>query len=201
MIEHGAFFHAYTQSNFNYSDCDDDLFIADLALCSYVGLLSWWIIAHNHHCIISTIIERCQFLIAYYLFFDIASGPQAILSFSKLFKHQTTIIFDGDSYIHFEMDKTGILYRRLAVTNSESLMRAIWIEKHLVAIITVDISKRKKVRWYPYIIRSCNEIARYLTGIDLGLTLNPKHFYRKILKYDKQRNYEILYHKERDRSA
>lgn len=169
-----------------------------LAFNACVGVLSIRCFDHNHSCLNRYHHERRCDLIAYYLFFDISTGVQASLAFSKRFKHQTTILYDGDTYTHYDFDSTGFVIRRLKVTKPDALLRALWAEEHLIALIVAEITKRKKVRWLPYIIRSCNEIARYVTSIDLGLTFNPKHFYKKLLKYDTARNYEILYHKERE---
>ena len=59
-------------------------------------------------------------------------------------------------------------------------------------MIVIDIEEKAEIAWKPFIVRSCNEIDRYISGVDVGFTFNPKHLYNKLLKYDDS-NYQILY--------
>ncbi|MBX4189675.1 hypothetical protein KW791_00035 [Candidatus Parcubacteria bacterium] len=73
-----------------------------------------------------------------------------------------------------------------------ALIRGLKVIKELIAMVTVWIDKRARFPWKPWWVRSCNEFDRYVSGIDVGFTFNPRHLYAKLLKYDKVRNYEIL---------
>lgn len=65
----------------------------------------------------------------------------------------------------------------------------------LTALICVYVEQKviSKI-WSPLMIRSCNEVLRPLSSVDIGFTFNPYHLYTKLLKYQYSRNYEILRH-------
>lgn len=132
-------------------------------------------------------------MIAYFLFYNYSTGVQANLAFSKEFRHCNVITFDGENWVNVEFDATGILTRVLDVNDGWSLIRGLKTIKVLTAMVVVDINERKKVAWKPFWVRSCNELDRYVAGIDLGFTFNPRHLYSKLLRYNGKRNYEILY--------
>lgn len=132
-------------------------------------------------------------MIAYFLFYDYSTGKQAKLAFSKEFRHCNIITYDGEAWVNVEFDSTGLLTKVLDVPSGNALIRGLKSIKMLTAMIVVDIGERKKVLWKPLWGRSCNELDRYVSGVDIGLTFNPIHLYRKLLRYDGKRNYEILY--------
>lgn len=131
-------------------------------------------------------------LIAVFIFYSIANGAQSKLSFSQEFKHCNIITFDGSDWIMLDFDRTGLLTRKIKCTSGDKLINSLHIIKDVTAVISVNIEKRKKIMWKPFWVRSCNEICRYASGIDIGFTFNPVHLYRKLLKYRYIRNYEIL---------
>lgn len=137
-------------------------------------------------------------MIAIYNFYSISNGVQSKLAFSDEFRHCNVITYDGRDYVLVEFDSTGIILRVLTVTSLSGLLRGLRSVKELTAIISVEIQDRKKSMWLPWWVRSCNELCRYATGINLGFTFNPVHFYSKLLKYNKTRNYEILTHWRRN---
>lgn len=132
-------------------------------------------------------------MIAYFLFYNIATGKQAWLGFSNEYRHCNVITYDGFHWINFELDRKGIKTRVLDVNNGWALIRGLKTIKALSAMIVVEIGERKKIRWKPWWVRSCNELDRYLTGVDVGFTFNPRHLLSKLLRYNGSRNYEILY--------
>lgn len=132
--------------------------------------------------------------IAIFIFYNIASGVQAALSFSKTFKHCNVVTYDGKDWILVDFDRTGMLMRCIKCHDGSQFVRSLRLLKEVISVISVNISKRHSVCWKPWWVRSCNEICRYVSGINLGFTFNPMHFYTKLLKYDGKRNYEILSH-------
>ena len=132
-------------------------------------------------------------MLCFFCFYNVSSGIQAKLAFSKVFKHCNIITFDGDAWIATELDLQGIQIRRIQVHSSSSLIRGLKYIDSLVALIVLEVFDRAKVKWKPYIVRSCNELDRYISGVNVGFTFNPKHLYNKLLKHDGA-NYEILYH-------
>lgn len=103
------------------------------------------------------------------------------------------VAYDGDIWLATEFDLTGIHSRRITVSSGGSLIRGLKHVPSLMALIVVDVSVKASVKWKPYVVRSCNEFDRYLSGVDIGFTFNPKHLYNKLLKYDGS-NYKILHH-------
>lgn len=133
-------------------------------------------------------------MIAVFLFYNIATGIQSRLAFSDEFKHCNIITFDGKDWISLDFDRGGLITRRVNCRSGAQLLRNLRVMKNVSAIVSVSIDQRFNVSWKPWWVRSCNEICRYTAGIDLGFTFNPRHLYRKLLKYRHCKNYEMLSH-------
>ncbi len=133
-------------------------------------------------------------MIAIFIFYDVSTGIQAQLAFSSEFRHCNIITYDGEYWIAHEFDSSGFITRGLKVLSGEALVRMLRVIKSASAIVTVDIGQRPRHRWTPFVVRSCNEIDRYIAGVDIGFTFNPRHLYNKLLKYNGIRNYQILTH-------
>jgi hypothetical protein len=133
-------------------------------------------------------------LIAIFIFYKKSQGIQARLSFSEEFKHCNVITFDGTDWVMIDFDSTGLLTRRINCKTGSQLIRSIRVIQDVTAIISVEVKKRVKIKWKPFLVRSCNEISRHATGIDINFTFNPIHLYKKLLKYRNLRNYEMLSH-------
>ena len=109
-------------------------------------------------------------LIAVFIFYDKSAGAQSILSFSKEFRHCNTVVFDGSDWIAIEFDRAGFIVRRVKVHDSERFLAKLQLIKEVTAIVSVVIVKRKNVCWMPWWVRSCNQVSRYASGIDIGFT-------------------------------
>jgi hypothetical protein len=131
-------------------------------------------------------------LIAVFVFYRIATGVQAWLSFSEEFKHCNIITYDGSDWIMLDFDRSGLLTRKIKCPDGDSLIKNLPVIKDVTAIVTVSVNERHKSRWFPWWVRSCNEVCRYASGVDIGFTFNPVHLYSKLLKYRHSRNYEVL---------
>ncbi len=131
-------------------------------------------------------------MICTFCFYNISSGVQAKLAFSKEFKHCNIITFDGSSWLLTDFDTYGIHTRSVKVLSSSSLMRGLKYIDSLIAIVSVQVKSKAVFGWKPYLVRSCNELDRYISGVDTGFTFNPKHLYNKLLRNDGT-NYEVLY--------
>lgn len=132
-------------------------------------------------------------MIHFFCFYNQSSGVQARLAFSKEFKHCNIISFDGDIWLASEFDLEGIHSRRIDVPSGSSLIRGVKYIDSLIALLVVDVQEKVSICWKPYIVRSCNEFDRYISGVDVGFTFNPKHLYNKLIKCNGI-NYDILYH-------
>lgn len=130
--------------------------------------------------------------ISIFIFYNVSNGPQSFLSLSKKFKHCNVINFDGKNCILIEYDLAGFRIEVLKFRDLTKIIEGLKRIKKVEAILSASISERKKVPWWPLWGRTCNEMCRYGTGIDIGKTFNPIHLYKKLLKYDKVKNYTIL---------
>lgn len=135
-------------------------------------------------------------MICVFCFYNISSGIQSPLSFSDTFKHCNIITYDGEMWICTEFDLKGIHWRKVDAVSGSSLIRGLKHISNLIAMVVVDVGCRKSICWKPFIVRSCNELDRYISGVDVGFTFNPKHLYNKLLKHN-HTNYDILYAWER----
>lgn len=133
-------------------------------------------------------------LIAYFIFYNKAHGPQSRLAFHPDFKHMNVIVYDGIDWIMFDFGQEGYVLRCIKAPSASALYRSVNIVKTVTAKVAVQIKKRKHHPWRPFLVRSCNELCRYATGIDVGFTFNPIHFYTKLLNFRHKRNYVILKH-------
>jgi hypothetical protein len=132
-------------------------------------------------------------LICFFCFYNKSTGIQSKLAFSELYRHCNIITYDGDIWLAHEFDHTGLINKRIKVYKSTSLLRGLKYIDSLISLIIVHVHTRAKHSWKPYIVRSCNELDRYIAGVDTGFTFNPKHLYNKLIK-NHGTNYEILYH-------
>lgn len=131
-------------------------------------------------------------MIAIFLFYNQARGKQDRFTFSKHFRHLDTYTYRGDSWVVFRFGSPGIEYAISHFHDGAEIINELTKIPSLIRIVAVNIDKRAQFRWTPLWGRTCNELARYLTGLDIGLTYSPRHFYSKLLKYDLKRNYQIL---------
>ena len=131
-------------------------------------------------------------MIAFFCFYDYSTGIQSKLAFSKTFKHCNIITFDGTCYLAFELSSVGIETRKIKTNGSVQLIRGLKYIDSLTAIVVVNVDRKASIRWKPYVVRSCNELNRYISGVDIGFTFNPKHLYNKLFS-NNNNGYEILY--------
>ncbi len=138
-------------------------------------------------------------MISVFVFYDMSSGIQAPLAFSKVFRH-CNLFNCSDDYqtIQLDFNLTGIITRFYKFDHLMDLMHTLRRLKKVTAIVVTRIVERQKTKWKPFWVRSCNEVCRYGSGINVGFTFNPKQLYGKLLKYDRRRNYEILEHWRRN---
>jgi hypothetical protein len=133
-------------------------------------------------------------LIAIIIFYNKSEGPSARLAFSSEFRHCNTITYDGRDWIMTEFLPSGILTRVIHCQDGARLVDRLQIIPEATAIISLSVDYRAKIRWFPWWVRSCNEVCRYVSGVDTGWTFNPCHLYKKLLKYDQRRNWIVLSH-------
>jgi hypothetical protein len=133
-------------------------------------------------------------LIAIVVFYNKSQGPSQRLAFSTEFRHCNCITFDGDDWIMTEFLPSGLLTRRIGCPDGARLVDRLRIIPEATAIVSLSIDPRARVKWFPWWARSCNEVVRYMTGVDTGFTFNPVSLYQKLIKFDGKRNFHILSH-------
>lgn len=131
-------------------------------------------------------------MLAIFLFYNKAEGWQHHLAFSKEFQHCDVAIYNDTHWVLMRLGKNGIEYRVLKTQDAERMILRLRTIKEVSAIIACDI-KPIEFFWRPFIPYTCNEITRFMTGIDIGFTFNPRTLYNKLLRYDGRRNYEVIH--------
>ena len=136
-------------------------------------------------------------MIVIFLFFSASMGKQLKYTLGE-HKHMSVICYHGDYPVIMELAHTGIEYRIISNPNMVKVIKNLKIIETLMEMVVVDVKEKSPSKWHLFLIRSCNEICRYISGVQIGLTLNPCHFLRKLIKLNKQKNYHILLRWRRD---
>jgi hypothetical protein len=103
------------------------------------------------------------------------------------------VTYDGRYAYITELNKQGIKVKSYPVSSIKNFIEKIKKISTVNTIISTFITDKAIVKWWPFSLNACNELDRKISGIYIGLTFNPAHLYRKILKYDGLRNYTIDY--------
>lgn len=131
-------------------------------------------------------------MIAVFLFYNHGMGKLNRFSFSKDFKHCNVITYQGSTWNQVTWSPYGIHIRPVKVTSIDSFFRSLRAIRTLTACVVVEIIKPHVFAFSPFGVHSCNELSRYTAGVNIGYTFNPRGLYKKLLKYDKIRNYTVL---------
>lgn len=131
-------------------------------------------------------------MLAIFIFYNQAQGVQDRFTFSKIFRHVDVFLFAQSKWVVVRLDSGGITFRVSKFLYGHEIVEHALKLKSVSRIVGVNIHKRAKHRWFPLWVRSCNELVRYVTGIDIGFTYHPRHLYRKLLYYSHRKNFEIL---------
>lgn len=132
-------------------------------------------------------------MIVFFLFYNKARGIQRIFSFGSELQHCDVVAYDGKAWIGFQLSSKGIDFELIKVTRVDRFLQHLKIIPELVTVIGIDVERKNSFPWKPFWVRSCNELCRYLAGIDIGFTLNPRHLLKKLLKYNGKRNFQVIY--------
>jgi hypothetical protein len=133
-------------------------------------------------------------MIAVFLFYDQGMGKHSRFSFSREFIHCALLCYQGDHCVLFEIAPHGFHYRLLNSRDMVKNLEAIKKMSCLSAYIAVFVKEKTKVGEWPFKGYTCNEVCRYFSGVAIGWTLNPKHLFKKLMKFKETRNYELLAH-------
>lgn len=131
-------------------------------------------------------------MIYVYLFYKVSSGLPERLCLSKDFKHVDHISYDGSVWVSYRFNRMGMQTDSKTDLDIHRYLRLIKRNTNVSAYVVISQSSAYRRRWFPFLIRSCNEFSRLLTGLSFGFTLTPRHLYKKLLKYDGKGNYRII---------
>lgn len=131
-------------------------------------------------------------VLAIYLFYDQARGKQDKYAFSNRFRHLDIYTYLHSAWLVHRFGSGGIEYQLSRFKDGSSIISHCTTIQTITRIVAVNIDKRATFLWRPLWSRTCNELARYLTAVDIGFTYSPRHFYSKLLEYDCKTNYQIL---------
>ncbi len=130
-------------------------------------------------------------MICIFLFTSKSTEIPKLFTLSNEFQGCGLITYDGKDWINVDFGYEGIIIKTLNVPRETLLLRHLRAIENVSAIVKIELGYRNKSAWSPLWIKSCNELYRSISGIDIGFTFNPKHLYTKLMKYDGKRNYII----------
>lgn len=131
--------------------------------------------------------------IAIFLFYNESRKPNFFTPFSR-YKHCCVILFKGDSWVLFKWGKKGLVYKILQTKSGKKILQSFKKLNTLISMVVVEINKPIEFPWRPLITFTCNEMCRYVSGIDVGFTVSPRHLYKKLLRYNKKNtNFKVIY--------
>lgn len=130
-------------------------------------------------------------MIATFIFYNYSNSLCRIWSLNTPYKHVDVLIKDDDNVLKVILFRgKNIKIKKLSNVNYFRFIQKLKALKSINALVTVNV--KEKVTSRAMTVSSCNELARILTGIDIGFTLNPGSLYKKLLKYDYLRNYGVI---------
>ena len=129
-------------------------------------------------------------MIAIFLFFNKGLGKFVNFIRDKNFLHSAVICYRGDVPILLEISRSGIAYRVLKTEDMAKLMEKITLMPNLTHYVAVRIKKEAFIQELPIRFFTCNELCRFFTGVDIGLTLSPKHLFQKLVDF-KNKNFFV----------
>jgi hypothetical protein len=139
-------------------------------------------------------------MICIFLFFSNGNGMPNCLAYGP-YKRCNLIVHTDGNYLMIQMTKWGIRLRRIRANRFHSLVDKLFLLEGLEKVVCTRIREYPKNPWRPFWLRSCNELARYAGAVDIGHTWNPTHLFKKLLKYDNTRNYEIIHIRSRSNGS
>jgi hypothetical protein len=93
-------------------------------------------------------------------------------------------------------DHEGIGFKTTSFS-IEQIYKILYRSKSIKSFLVINITEPRNITPCAVIISSCNEICRLVSGVDIGLTITPSGLYKKLVKYDGERNYRIVRRMER----
>lgn len=131
-------------------------------------------------------------MISIFLFYNSSNGVLARMPINEDFKHVSIVTFDGDVPFYLTLNQFGLAVNRLKVRDLGRFLTKMRGQPTVTAYLACDCDVRVVRPWRPFFIQTCNEVCRVVSGLDIGVTLTPAHLFKKVLKWDGKRNFQIL---------
>jgi hypothetical protein len=131
-------------------------------------------------------------VIAIFLFFNKGLGKFVNFIRDKDFLHAAVICYQGDVPVLMEASESGISYRVVKTSDMTNLMEKIILMPSLTNYVAVKINKGIFITEFPFKYFTCNEVCRFVSGVDIGLTLSPKHLFQKLVDFKNHKNYFLM---------
>lgn len=108
------------------------------------------------------------------------------------FKHCDYITYDGECWQSFTFGRMGLKVGSPHYCDVDTAIDVMVKLKSVSHIVIVRKTAEHRRKWLPIMVRSCNELARLMTGLNIPFSLTPYGLHKKLLKYDGIRNYRVL---------
>src|SRR5690349_5177416 len=103
-------------------------------------------------------------MLALFLFYDQSLSPLRYFLHSR-FKHVDLFTCHGDHWVIHRYGYQGITYMISQEKDPGKLVEHCFDASNcLVKAIAVHTNERSKYSWFPVGLKSCNEMARYISG-------------------------------------
>ncbi len=100
------------------------------------------------------------------------------------FQHVDAFFYQYEGWWVNRLTHRGLTLKKSSFDHGLDIINKATTLATTTHIIMMDICwTSNRIVVPPYII-TCNEIARYITKVNIGFTLTPYHFYSKLIKYD-----------------
>lgn len=136
-------------------------------------------------------------MIYIFLFYTKGEGKPLKWTLGK-YKHVEMITHDDNNCISWTVGSLGLSYRELRDWPQKRFISHLWGIKKPQAMIVLRRHMFEMQPWRPLLIRSCNELYRYMANLDIPCSIWPCGFYKKLIRYNSIRNYTILEHWRRE---
>lgn len=125
-----------------------------------------------------------------FVFKNKSSDRWRFLSHFEKIKHVDCIMSINNTCIAFLIRLDGI---KVKVLNNplDDIVKRLWEMYDTACVIQVRVKDDKVKTRFP-LIASCNEMCRRLANLNIGFSINPASFARKLLRLDNKRNYTVI---------
>lgn len=131
-------------------------------------------------------------MIYIFLFYQKNEGLPAWLPLHPYFRHCDYLMCDGDGWVSVTFGRRGVKMGAKWHINYAKVIKTIERIPEVSGYVVIKKTRDYIRRWFPIQLRTCNEMSRIMTGLNISFTSSPYALFKKLLKYNGERNYRIL---------